>query len=151
MFISLGFLSHSILSIIDDERSSPFDIFFFKFPLVDLVATLLSLLLMNPFELFLSQSLKKTNPASELIDLQKTKVSKTILELRQTKAVNQIEKNASKLFQIAGQIAKSAAVNMGSAVKGQINKQRTASTAATGSSPQGEKIQITSEAKVMSV
>jgi len=100
---------------------------------------------------FDNRSVKKTNPASELIDLQKTKVSKTILELRQTKAVNQIEKNASKLFQIAGQIAKSAAVNMGSAVKGQINKQRTASTAATGSSPQGEKIQITSEAKVMSV
>jgi hypothetical protein len=101
---------------------------------------------------FDNRSVKKTNPASELIDLQKTKVSKTILELRQTKAYHQIEKNASKFLQMAGHVAKSAAVNVGSAVKGQITKQRSVTpSAASGSTPQRETIPITSVAKVMSV
>lgn len=100
---------------------------------------------------FDNRSVKKTNPATELIDLQKTKVSKTILELRQTKAYHNIEKNASKLFQMAGQAAKSAAVNVGSAVKGTMNKQRTTTPSDTAPTSTPTSMPVTSIPKVMSV
>jgi len=73
---------------------------------------------------FDNRSVSKTNPAVETIEKEFSRVVHTVNTMRQTKTGKQVEKTAYRMLNIAGNAAKTAAVNVGVAVKEQI-KQRT--------------------------